>query len=893
VSTHVPELDSIVYAAIEMASPEERAAYVARTCGADAELRRQAERLVAAHFRAGSFLEEPAVPPATPAALRPPSEGAPGLDPAEGGEAPGTRLGPYKLLEQVGEGGMGAVWMAEQQEPVRRRVALKVIKAGMDTRQVVARFEQERQALALMDHPHIAKVFDGGTTAGGRPYFVMELVKGVPITKYCDEQRLTPQQRLELFVPVCQAIQHAHQKGIIHRDVKPSNVLVAPYDGKPVVKVIDFGVAKATGQRLTERTLFTDFGAVVGTLEYMSPEQAELNNQDIDTRSDIYSLGVLLYELLTGTTPLTRERLHQTPFPELLRLIREEELPKPSTRLSSSDTLPAIAAARQTEPAKLTKLVRGDLDWIVMKALDKDCNRRYKTANGLAMDVQRYLRDEPVQACPPSVGYRFRKFARRNKRALVMASVMTVALVLVVAALAGSIGWAARDMVARDRDVVGYLEQAERGERHGDWPQALRAVERAEGRLAGGGPAPLRRRAEQVRERVQFVASLEESRLENSAVRDDHFDSTGADRAYAAAFKNHGWDVQALAAEEMAERIAASPIRMHLVAALDHWASVKEPMDVAGAERLLTIARLADDDDWRRQLRDPAVRKDRAALERLAGREGVLDQPPGSLVLLANILVTRDARSAAVDLLQRAQQRHPDDFWINHDLAFHLAHGKQPRLDEAVGFYRAAVALRPQSPGAHLNLGRALADQGRHKEAEAAYREAIRLNPDYAMAYSNLGGALSDQGRHKEAEAAFREAIALKPDYAMTYSNLGAVLADQGLPWRTATSASPLPTKTGSRRQRRPSARPYASSPTTPKRTTTSAKSLPTKTGSRKQRRRTARPYDSSPTNPARTTTSASPWRTRAGTRRRRRPSARLYASSPTTTWRTTASAKS
>src|SRR5262245_14120734 len=320
--------------------------------------------------------------------------------------------------------------MANQQVPVRRMVAVKVIKAVIDSAPVVARFEAERQALALMDHPHIAKVFDAGTTATGRPYFVMELVKGTPITRYCDEHRLTPRQRLELFVPVCQALQHAHQKGIIHRDVKPSNVLVAPYDGRPVPKVIDFGVAKAAGQRLTERTLFTEVGAVVGTLEYMSPEQAELNNQDIDTRSDVYSLGVLLYELLTGTTPLTRKRLKQAAFDEMLRLIREEEPPRPSTRLSESqDSLPSISAQRQTEPAKLTKLVRGELDWIVMRALEKDRSRRYETANGLARDLLRYLADEPVEACPPSATYRFRKFARKYKKALATVTAFAALLV--------------------------------------------------------------------------------------------------------------------------------------------------------------------------------------------------------------------------------------------------------------------------------------------------------------------------------------------------------------------------------------------------------------------------------------------------------------------------------
>ncbi len=427
----------VFLAAVEAA---DRAAILERECGDDAELRHRVEALLQAHDDPGSFLDKPALDPRATVDSSPgqvadaacdagrPEEEAAAAPHAEG---PGSRIGPYKLLQQIGEGGMGTVWMAEQQEPVRRLVALKVIKAGMDSAQVIARFEAERQALALMDHPHIAKVFDGGTTASGRPYFVMELVKGTPITKYCDEHRLTPRQRLELFVPVCQALQHAHQKGIIHRDIKPSNVLVAPYDGKPVVKVIDFGVAKATGQRLTERTLFTALGAVVGTLEYMSPEQAELNNQDIDTRSDLYSLGVLLYELLTGTTPLTKQRLKQVAFTEMLRLIREEEPPKPSTRLSESkESLPSVSAQRQTEPAKLTKLVRGELDWIVMKALEKDRGRRYETANGLARDIERYLHEEVVEACSPSASYRLRKFARKNRKLLATATAFTLLLVL-------------------------------------------------------------------------------------------------------------------------------------------------------------------------------------------------------------------------------------------------------------------------------------------------------------------------------------------------------------------------------------------------------------------------------------------------------------------------------
>src|SRR3954454_5445292 len=381
----------IFLAALKQPTAGERAAFLDQACGSDANLRGHIEALLAEHEQLGSYLESPV------------AAGQRTVDEPPITERPGTVIGAYKLLQQIGEGGMGIVWMAEQTQPVQRKVALKVIKPGMDSRQVIARFEAERQALAMMDHVNIARVFDGGATENGRPYFVMELVHGVPITKYCDDNHLTPRERLGLFVPVCQAIQHPHQKGIIHRDIKPSNVLVTLYDGKPVPKVIDFGVAKATEQKLTDRTLFTQYGAMVGTLEYMSPEQAEMSALGVDTRSDVYSLGVLLYELLTGSTPLTHKRMKEAAYGEVLRMIREEEPPKPSTRLSDSGkALASISAQRRTEPAKLTKLVRGELDWIVMKCLEKDRNRRYETANGLAHDIENYLHDEPVQACPPS-----------------------------------------------------------------------------------------------------------------------------------------------------------------------------------------------------------------------------------------------------------------------------------------------------------------------------------------------------------------------------------------------------------------------------------------------------------------------------------------------------------
>jgi WD40 repeat protein/serine/threonine protein kinase len=380
--------------------------------------------------------------------FRPTSIHEPGLDnggqqkaPREqpGRHAAGEHVGDlvdgrYKLLEQIGEGGMGTVWVAEQTKPIRRKVALKLIKVGMDTRTVLARFEAERQALALMDHPNIAKVLDGGTTDNGRPFFVMEYVKGVPLTKYCDTAHLSIRERLALFVPVCHAVQHAHQKGIIHRDLKPSNILVYLYDGQPVPKVIDFGLAKAMHQPLTDHTLHTGHGILMGTLFYMSPEQAELNNLDVDTRTDIYALGVILYELLTGSTPLERQRFKQAAWEEMLRLIKEEEPVKPSARLSGSGLLPSLADQRKVEPAKLARLVRGELDWIVMKALEKERSRRYETANGVARDVQRYLADEPVEACPPSRSYRLHKFVRKNRVALMTGAAMILLLVAGVAA---------------------------------------------------------------------------------------------------------------------------------------------------------------------------------------------------------------------------------------------------------------------------------------------------------------------------------------------------------------------------------------------------------------------------------------------------------------------------
>jgi serine/threonine protein kinase/tetratricopeptide (TPR) repeat protein len=440
------ERDAQIFADALLLPPSERGRYLDFMCQGDAAQRQRIESLIRGHEASPTFMSTPRNPPVDSESSRD----------KEAGDQPGARIGRYKLLQIIGEGGCGVVWMAEQEEPVRRRVALKVIKLGMDTKAVIARFEAERQALALMDHPNIARVFDAGTTATGRPFFVMELVPGVPITKYCDQHNLSTVARLELFAQVCHAVQHAHQKGIIHRDLKPSNILVTLHDGEPVPKVIDFGIAKATQGRLTDLTLFTAFEQFIGTPAYMSPEQAEMSGIDVDTRTDIYSLGVLLYELLTGRPPFDPKSLVQAGLDEVRRIIREVEPVKPSTRLNTLGDADRDTTARQRgiAPAQLSLLLRGDLDWIVMKALEKNPNRRYETANGLALDIRRHLQHELVSARPPSTSYRVSRFVRRNRVAV------AAALAVILALMAGTFISTVQAIRARRAERAAAAERA-------------------------------------------------------------------------------------------------------------------------------------------------------------------------------------------------------------------------------------------------------------------------------------------------------------------------------------------------------------------------------------------------------------------------------------------------
>lgn len=769
----------IFTAALAREDRAERAAFLNSACAGDAALRARVESLLAEHQQLGSFMDVPSQAVARTVDL-------PGAPPVA--ECPGTVIGPYKLLQPIGEGGMGVVYMAEQAAPVRRKVALKIIKPGMDTREVIARFEAERQALALMDHPNIARVFDGGATEACRPYFVMELVRGVPITDYCDQNNLPIHERLELFVTVCHAVQHAHQKGIIHRDIKPSNVLVTMHDGRPVPKVIDFGVAKAIGQQLTDMTMFTQFAQMVGTPLYMSPEQAQLTGLDVDTRGDIYSLGVLLYELLTGTTPFEGGRMRKAAIEEIRRMIREEEPPSPSTRLSSTagESQTAVAAHRHIDPKGLSRLVRGDLDWIVMKALEKDRTRRYETANGFAADVLHYLADEPVDACPPSALYRFGKFSRRNKSGLAVAGLVLFFIVL----LGGGAGWAMRDRAAREEQLAqeraarqakasGQLEQIldelARLEQAEKWSEALASARRAEPLLAADEAAlETQLRVRQALVDLELVQRLEEIRMQSGTAWGDaparRWWSVRADAEYAAALSKVGIDIDALPLEQAVDRITSRrAIAAALLPALDDWVAVRSlGKDEAATRRLIDVLQHADTDPWRQRMRDAVARKDWPALTKLTTSADLDRQPAATLTFLNTANEAGESVYPEPQfVLRRAQWKYPADFWINHRLGVTLIWTRNPdQIREGIGYMRAAVAVRPQSAHALMNLGNGYEFLGQHDQAIACHRKALELAPGASGILSNLGLCLSRKGAHEEAIASLEQAIKLSPRHA-------------------------------------------------------------------------------------------------------------------------------
>jgi len=755
----------------------ERAAFLDGLVAADGAMRTQIEDMLAALEAAGPFLSEPTLGHQDDSPTADSAAGATLATPLR--EGPGTRIGPYKLLQLIGEGGFGSVFMAEQEWPVARKVALKIIKLGMDTRQVVARFEQERQALAMMDHPNIARVLDAGATETGRPFFVMELVKGDPIAEYADRNNLSIPERLELFAQVCNAVQHAHTKGIIHRDIKPSNILVSTQDGRPHTKVIDFGIAKATASKLTEKTLFTEHRQLIGTPEYMSPEQAE-GNLDIDTRTDVYSLGVLLYELLTGTTPFTGKELRSAAFGELQRIIREVEPPKPSTRLSNNtDTIASVAAKRHTEPKRLGTVVRGELDWIVMKALEKDRQRRYETANGLAADIRRYLSGEAVNAAPPSTSYRFRKFVKRNR------VIVTAGGAVAAALLIGAVAFAWQFKLASDqRDLALAAQKAEAEQSKA--AEAARATAVEQSGRATTQEAEARKQEAEARKQAAIASAVVKFQTDMLAAVDPS--NLPKDPTTGEPLKDQVTVVQALEAA---------------LKAIDGGSLKDSPLVEAGVRTTIgdTFVALGRYEDalpvLRRALEIRKANYPEGSLEIAQS----LDRLADPLSLLSNLKEAEQLLREALAMRRRVlPASDPSVGTAMNNLAqiLHL----QGKYDEAESLLREAVQLEApiaDNPGlarTYDNLAKTLTALNKLEEAEEFMRKALQTrlvafpagHPEIALGQNNLATTLMSARKFAEAEQLYKESLATSratlpaqhPDIASTLSSLGNALRSQG-----------------------------------------------------------------------------------------------------------------
>ncbi len=733
-----PNAEELFSEALGLSEPAARAEFLDRACP-DPDLRRRVEKLLAAADDTAGFLANP--PPialASPPAID---------DPVP--LAAGTSIGPYRLLEAIGEGGMGTVYLAEQSEPVRRRVALKVIKPGMDSKQVVARFEAERQALALMDHPNIARVLDCGTAPSGRPYFVMELVRGLPITAYCDREKMSIRDRLDLFIQVCRAVQHAHQKGIIHRDIKPSNVLVTLIDGAGVPKVIDFGIAKATGGALTDKTLFTGFHQFIGTPLYTSPEQAELSGVDVDTRSDIYSLGVLLYELLTGTTPFDAATLKNAPFDEMRRIIREDDPPRPSTRLSTlGDTLSTVSARRHADPRRLSASMKGEIDWVVMKALDKDRRRRYETANDLASDVLNYLSDRPVEACPPSVRYRVAKLLRRHQGVL-LASVLIVGALVVGA---GVSLWQAYRAIGAEREARNNLHTAE----------AQRALAESRLKLARNAVDEMYTRvAEKWLASQPTLTPIQKEFLERART---FYETLSAEVATDAESQH-----QAVLAAVRVGRICRT-----LEQYAEAEAVLRRGVEIANRGHQSYPGRPDFVRDLAQARLELALILDKTGRDPEADRElrSVIDNLDSFLARVPNDAEARNlaamAHRALGDLLKAAAGRAGEAL-----AQFEMAVAGADRLARD---YPDVRAYRFDSARSHDSLGSHLAFRGKYEAAEASLRMGLKstegllkddprapeLRDLEASGLATLGLVLAQTKRPDEAEAAYLRSIAIR-----------------------------------------------------------------------------------------------------------------------------------
>lgn len=728
---------------IEETDQDRRSKLIDELCGSSLELRRRVHELVQAYEAPKSYFDKPVIDRAAVDQT------------ADWGRLeaikPGATIGPYKLLQQIGEGGMGLVFMAEQTEPVRRRVALKVIKPGMDTRQVIARFEAERQALAMMDHPNIAKVFDAGTTESGYPYFVMELVNGYPINEYCDQENLSTTDRLLVFTDVCHAIQHAHHKGVIHRDLKPNNILVAEYDGNPVPKVIDFGIAKATGPQLTDKTVFTEFGQIVGTVEYMSPEQARRNQLDVDTRSDIYSLGMVLYKLLTGETPFGPDRLKEAAWDEMLKIIREEPPELPSQKIGSSQSLQQIAKCRSVEPARLSSLVRGDLDWIVLKALEKDRNRRYPSAGELADDIDRHLSQRTVMARPPSTIDKLSKFAKRNRAAVAA----TVAATLLIAIAGWWIRYQSAQAAVETANRTTRMEQVineanialitAESAAIGDeaaWQSAQAQSQRIEDIiLEGEVRGDTRIRAD------EFLNTLDRKLNERSIANQiEEVVIQGAtqptleswqkmESAMRDLFQRHGFDLDNGSPDEIGNQIRVDPSSVLWADLLELWIGARAQISGLGGPKA-TAANMqpwaeaiyvADSDPIRTGIRRfiyTPPRK-RETLDELMDGVALEDLPSRTLSWLGGCYHMVGDAEQCDQVFQIALERYPRDFMLAFDYGYFLYN--QGRNQEASRMFHRCIAIRSNVAGIWYSLSLALDKLGEQKAAQRAMKRSKEL----------------------------------------------------------------------------------------------------------------------------------------------------------------------
>jgi serine/threonine protein kinase/Flp pilus assembly protein TadD len=730
-------LETLFEKALAFESSEDRSAFLDLACAERPEMRLEVESLLNAYSR-GDFLEPLTCTLENPQAL------------STALETPGSTIDRYKLLEQIGEGGMGVVYMAEQINPVRRRVALKIVKPGMDSRQVLARFEAERQALALMDHPNIARVHDAGTGENGRPYFVMELVRGVPITQYCDQARLTTRKRLELFIAVCHAIVHAHQKGIIHRDLKPSNILVTLHDGVPVPKVIDFGIAKAVSQQLTENTLFTAFNQMVGTPLYMSPEQAEMSGLDVDTRSDVYSLGVLLYELLTGQTPFDKEYFAKAGIDEIRRIIREDEPLRPSRRMSTIDAkaLSTVSQRRRIDERQLGQILSSELDWIVMKAMEKDRTRRYESVSHLAADVQRYLNDEPVQACPPSAGYRLRKFLRRRRQSVTVAAICACASFVVLGITLAMWYSSWRSNEARSGRIRDSLVAANASLEAGNLDDAERRLDQAKAMLAEETTV------------AKVTSQLEQVEADVVGRRKDQQELQRF-RSLADEGLQDGMGATDL---ENPEQSAKNALDVFGVLQNDQWPAELQQRHFTATEReeiqetaYTTLLFLADHEVRWNQDAQHAARG-----QEYLNRAASFHAPTRAFHFVQSRIHRIQGNTAAAETTDALFAGEEATSAWDYFLPGHTA-GWEGDLPEAIRSYEAALRIQPNHYQSLYFLAMRLGSQQIHRTAEAirVYTACMAVRPDDPMPLMNRGHCYHQLGDNQSAEADFNRAIEL------------------------------------------------------------------------------------------------------------------------------------